>query len=126
LNSLALHHSEFGRYSEALGELRESIDHSTRAGDLVTNLTAMNFASLVFARAGVDEAAAVLVGSSYAGLLARGYNVDDLPRAATAVQALGQRLGAQRWREATERGAAMDYDELLAFSVGALDDALRR
>ena len=75
---------------------------------------------------GFDEFAAVYVGSSHAGLLARGHNVASLPGAETAVHALEQRLGAQRWREATERGAAMDYDELLAFSVGALDDALRR
>ena len=128
LNSLAIHHSRLGQHAEALAELRESIDHSTRS-DLVANLTAMGFASIVFARAGSDDAAAVCAGSASNGFLTAAHSLARLPGSDTVVPALERRLGPQRWREATERGAAMDYDELLAFvieRVGRRVEAQRR
>lgn len=122
LNVLALRHAMVGRTAESLAELRASIEHSTRANDLVSNISALTFAAVALARAGVDDAAAVCVGSSRAGFLSRNIQAFHPRGAQETFAEVERRLGPRRWLEATDRGAAMEYDELMAFVVDALDD----
>ena len=74
-----------------------------------------------------SETAALLVGSCRNGFLAsRGYNQRAIPGGDEIIAPLERLLGPQRWAEATARGAAMDYDELLTVVIAALGDASSR
>jgi predicted ATPase len=123
LNTLALHHSASARHHAATSSLRESIRHSTNAGDHVANCSSLEIAAVILARIG-DTDAALSVGSSQSGFLAaRGYDVVVLPGAQSVIAELETRVGQAHWAELTALGAAMDYDELLTAVIAALDRA---
>ena len=115
-----------GDLAGALSALREATEHSERTGDRPQMVATVGFGSLILARAGSLEPAAVLAGVVVDGPLAALNNFPGAPRshADRALSGLGAALGEREYRAAAARGAAMSYQEVLQFMRAEIDRLL--
>jgi predicted ATPase/class 3 adenylate cyclase len=124
LTSMAQHHITTDNPADAILVLREAVAHSYDAGDMNSNIGATAVAILALAGLGRDDAGATCAGAHIAGVFATFFAIDALPGARQALAALRDRLGAERYDAAYTRGAAADYDEIVAFMLSTFDDIL--
>jgi hypothetical protein len=124
LHSLAVLHVSAGNGTAAISGLRESVAHSFGAGDMNSNVAAAGSAVLALTALGHDDAGATCVGALDAGVFADFFMLEGIPGVAEAVATLRERLGPERFDAAHARGAAAEYDEIVAYMLATFDDIL--
>jgi len=121
---MAQHHVRTGESADAIPALREAVAHSYDQGDMTATNGAIHSAVVALAELSCDDAGATCAGALFAGLFAR-FFVDDRTGAHTrAIAALRDHLGPERYDAAYARGAAADYDEIVAIMLSTFDDLL--
>jgi len=63
-------------------------------------------------------------GALEAGVFAEFFMLEGIPGTAEAIAALRERLGPERFDAAHARGAAAEYDEIVAYMLATFDDIL--
>jgi hypothetical protein len=126
LTASAVVHARAGHRREALHRLREAIEHAHREADVPFLMGGTVAALAIYDTPGWNEAigelAGILTRSKYAHL-----NVGPLmaryrtPEALTRLQA---GIPRDTFEQAAERGAAMDADEVAAFLLASIDEAM--
>jgi hypothetical protein len=108
--------------------LHRAIAKAHADGDRPTMANAFARSARVMHAAGDHEAAALFSGAVARGVLTKLY-APPLPERANRREMLGclrSKLGPEAYDGATRRGAAMAYDELVAFALHRLEIALAR
>jgi predicted ATPase len=124
--TLALMSARVGDVGEALRAARMSLAYAHSIGDRPPMIGTLHTASQLLATIAEPERFAILAGGILDGWFKPMSNIiperDRLPRSALAD--VEGTLGADRYRTARRRGAAMTYDELIALVLAELDAAL--
>jgi hypothetical protein len=116
--------ARLGNEPAALALLREAIVICRDDGTRPMAAAVLGFALSPLRRAGGPEVAAVLVGALDRGVLASVANFPGAPEGRVRVLTqLRDDLGDQQTDELAARGAAMSYDELIAYAVESLSKA---
>jgi hypothetical protein len=127
LGMLALHQMRFGSRTEALATIERAINYDVYIGD--RGMFANSLDVLVGVLAGCDDpegaavVAGVLEGDAVPQIIRTGVPQE---RRAKVLQRLEARLGPEAWTAACARGAAMRFDEIVAFAVDRIDELCRR
>jgi DNA-binding SARP family transcriptional activator len=116
-----------GRYGEpgrALRSYRDAIEHWHRHGNWTQQwITLRNLIELL-ARVGAGEPAAVIYGATNASATAPPTFGPEARRLAAVVALLSRGLGLEALDEATQRGAALSDEEVVAFATTAIERIL--
>jgi predicted ATPase/class 3 adenylate cyclase len=128
LQTAALARQQRGEVAEAARSIRTAVAYQERQGNRMVGTTDLAVAAIVLASLeGAAEAVAVVVGALTGPLLSRFPAYIAGPERTAYEQALAvarAALGPGAFEAAGRRGAAMSFDEILAFTIGALDAAL--
>jgi predicted ATPase len=126
LSYSAIHLARFGDSSEALNREREAIERSRDDGDMTFLIAAVASTLLIFDTLGWLDGAAELAGvvtlGRYAHLSVAG-PIGTRFRLGDTVERLPIHIGKDLFDEAAARGAAMNADEIAAFTLAAIDRA---
>jgi predicted ATPase/class 3 adenylate cyclase len=126
LAMLAILAEREGDQPEATSLVRRSIFHGDAIGDRPPIVGGLHTAGRTLAGVAAPEAIAVIAGGLYDGWY-QGMTgtVPERDRLTGAPLAAAEAvLGEDRFRTAWERGAVMSYEELVAFTLAELDEAL--
>jgi len=103
--------------------VRSGLVHASGEGSRTQVVGVLSDGIEVLARAGCDELGAVVAGAvgnplreMYIALAGREHESQE-----RAIQALRDRLGADRCAAVSARGAAMSYDEIVEYALAELD-----
>jgi predicted ATPase len=119
-------HADRGEYPAAIEALHQAIARAHADGDRPSMANAFARGARVMDAAGDPEAAALFSGAVASGVLTK-LNAVPLPGRANhreLLDRLRSELGPETYDAATRRGAAMAYDELVAFALHRLEIAL--
>ena len=112
-----------GQLEHAIPDLRAGFECSVEIGDILTIGAAATATVPALVQAGVPETAAVILGALDQGVIPNfetsGYGVFEVAGLHPQVQSALSEKG--RYERAHARGAAMTYDDAVAFVRGALD-----
>jgi predicted ATPase/class 3 adenylate cyclase len=121
-------HAGMGNHVAALAALHRAIANANTDGDRPSMATALARGAMVMDAVGDHETAALFCGAVARGALAKLYAL-PLPERADHRELrdrLRSALGPDAYDTATGRGAAMAYDELVAFALHRLEIAAAR
>jgi predicted ATPase len=107
----------------ALAALREALENANIIGDQPGIAVCLARGAPVMAAHGDHETAAVFVGAVTNGVLPRrsGVSPNEIPDYDEFVTTLRSQLGDDRHTAATNRGAAMTYEQASAFALAAIE-----
>jgi predicted ATPase/class 3 adenylate cyclase len=123
LYTIALARYRLGEYVRSARALRDSIAHALAIGDR-SSAGGPHLAAILLARAGFYLEASRLEGALARGFLAPltgGIDAAGVADREEAMQAAGAALG-ERFEVERQRGAAMDYNEIVACALAGLDE----
>jgi predicted ATPase/DNA-binding SARP family transcriptional activator/class 3 adenylate cyclase len=114
-----------GEIALAAGRLRDSIFHDHHRGSRPSLLVTLNVGVEVLADLGFAEPAAVLAGVVTAGpmapLVADRLGTAEKERTQRILERVHAALGSKRYERAVDQGAAMSYDDVVAYALSELD-----
>jgi hypothetical protein len=123
LAHLAVLRDQEGDHVGALGDLLEAVDYFERSGPRAELVVVIARASRLLADHGQPDASAILAGVLTVGPLASMAATNTGDRMVRASAAARQQLG-DAYDLAFRRGAAMSYDEAIAYAHTTLEHAL--
>jgi hypothetical protein len=117
--------AELGDVVGALRDLHDGIQSSQHAGERPSLAGAIGLGIGVLAHTGRTRAAAILSGVIHSGPLSHVFNGllagPERSRLDAVIAMLRTRLGAAEFEALAARGAAMTYDDVVAYTLTALE-----
>ena len=125
LGELALLHAQAGNLAKALGVLRNAVVYTRDVGNRLQTSAVLTRAVEIIATAGQDEAAVVISSAVAYGDL-RSQMLAVVEQQQSLLDQTRSQLGDTRYEAARARGARLSYDDLVAYTLAEIDNALTK